>query len=189
METIRLARHVFYVDAIQVTEENMPAVAEWCGGRIQATDPKNGLRRYIKVDVPRAHHENQTKAFVGDWVLSNGMGFKVYKDGPLFKDFHRVDEEPCGLTQWTADHKPCVLGKFHRDQVALIGCRSLTDYQVVNEHYKEKLNVMAENYKSFGGPHPETAGYREMFDHTGGVQTPFTALDADMGPGMTESCA
>ena len=91
---VRLARRVFYVDAIQVTDQNMDTVAGWCGGKIGTITTKDSSTRCIKVDVPRAQNDRQRMAFIGDWILSNGAGFKVYQNRALFKDFHRVVEEP-----------------------------------------------------------------------------------------------
>ena len=67
----------FTVEAIRLTPENMTAVAKWCGGQIR-TSGKRGIQKYIKVDVKRALTDRQTMAYVGDWVLRAGSGFKVY---------------------------------------------------------------------------------------------------------------
>jgi hypothetical protein len=83
ISTSRYARKPFYVDAIQVTAENMEEVAAWCLGEIRQfeTEPSElGSRtnNYIKVRVHRPMNERQTKAYVGDWVLYAGTGYKVY---------------------------------------------------------------------------------------------------------------
>jgi hypothetical protein len=67
----------FTVEAIRLTPENLTAVAEWCGGQVR-TSGKRGIQKYIKVDVKRALNDRQTMAYVGDWVLRAGSGFKVY---------------------------------------------------------------------------------------------------------------
>lgn len=175
LQTVTLVRRVFYITAVQVGPENEAAVAEWCGGEIHATTPEHGLRRYIKVDVPGAKSKNQTMAFHGDWVLSNGKGFKVYTTEALWRDFHFTKEEPCGRSKYTADKEPCVLGKGHRHTAALIGCRSLQDYRVVDQDYTK--NLAQEVIKT------------DQFDRTGAVKFPASALDADMGPGLKEPCA
>lgn len=66
-----------YVMAVQVTEENMEAVSEWCGGFIRG----NGQYRHIKVAVHKPMNVQQTKAHVGSWVLKTD----AVKDRPKFK--------------------------------------------------------------------------------------------------------
>lgn len=78
LKTDKFARKPFYVDAIQVTGENMEAVAEWCQGNVVKAEPPKAS--YIKVRVHRPMTPRQTQAFVGDWVLYAGTGFKVYND-------------------------------------------------------------------------------------------------------------
>jgi len=90
IETNKFARKPFYVDAVQVTSENMAEVAEWCQGDVITSDtPPNGT--HIKVRVHRPLTERQTKAFVGDWVLYAGTGFKVYTDKAFEKSFEGAE--------------------------------------------------------------------------------------------------
>lgn len=71
-------RKPFTVEAVQVTPQNLEEVAKWCGGEI-ITERRGGREvKYIKVDVSRPMTERQTKAFVEDWVLKAGTGFKCY---------------------------------------------------------------------------------------------------------------
>lgn len=83
-------RKPFFVEAVQVTEENIEAIAEWCNGRITATkgDEDN---RYIKVHVKNPMTARQTKAFVNDWVLRSGDSFKVYKHESFLKVFDKTE--------------------------------------------------------------------------------------------------
>lgn len=76
MKTEKYVRKPFDVDAVQVTAENMEEVAKWCKGKIETTEDTK--LPFIRVDVPRVLTEKQTKAFVGDWVLYAGSGFKIY---------------------------------------------------------------------------------------------------------------
>lgn len=87
VETTTYIRKPFEVEAVQVTEDNIGAVKEWCQGALDA-DP----RPFIKVKVARALNERQTKAYPGDWVLYAGTGFKVYTE----KAFHRTFEVAVG---------------------------------------------------------------------------------------------
>lgn len=84
LKTDKFARKPLYVDAIQVTDENMEAVAEWCQGDVVKTEAPKA--NYIKVRVHRPMTPRQTQAFVGDWVLYAGKGFKVYND-KAFKNY------------------------------------------------------------------------------------------------------
>lgn len=93
----KFSRRPFVVEAVQVTEENFEAVAEWCGGSIvrvqepvQTTIPDLGTsteRRFISVEVSRPLSRRQTEAYVGDWVLYASRGFKVYANRPFMKNF------------------------------------------------------------------------------------------------------
>jgi hypothetical protein len=54
-----------YVDAVQVTETNAVAVAEWAGGHL-ARDPQTGK---LLVRLP----QSKIPACVGDWVVRDHM--------------------------------------------------------------------------------------------------------------------
>ena len=86
-------RKPFFVEAVQVTEENIEAIAEWCKGRLTPIkDEGDGSNaRFIKVNVKNPMTARQTKAFVGDWVLRSGDSFKVYKHESFFKVFNKTD--------------------------------------------------------------------------------------------------
>jgi hypothetical protein len=91
METQKFQKKPLIVEAIQVDEGNFLEVANWSQGTIRnvdgsevftelTDDPMPSSGRYIHVRVLNPMHDRQTKAFVGDWVLYAGRGFKVYKD-------------------------------------------------------------------------------------------------------------
>ena len=90
MKTSRYVRKPFYVDAVQVTKENMEEVAKWCGGDIQ--HDLNGIG-FIKALQHRSKTIPKTRAFVGDWVLSSKIGFRVYTNGAFEKSFEDSDGE------------------------------------------------------------------------------------------------
>lgn len=74
-------RKTFSVEAIQVTEDNMDAVANWCQGKVLANRGESGegnARFFVKVPVKRPLNDRQSRAYVGDWVLEARSGFKVY---------------------------------------------------------------------------------------------------------------
>ena len=99
----RFMRRTFDVDAVQVTEENFDAVAEWCGGKIvtvkdAVSENKLDLgtfdgQTHISIDVARPLTRRQTEAYVGDWVLYANKGFKVYTNRPFVKNFVERNEE------------------------------------------------------------------------------------------------
>lgn len=82
--TSRFVRNPFYVDAVQVTEENIADVSEWVKGPINTS---NEGKKFVKVKVKRFFNPRQTQAFVGDWVLFAGDGFKVYTEEAFKKTF------------------------------------------------------------------------------------------------------
>ena len=90
IDTAIYIRKPFEVEAVEVTEENIEAVKEWCQGNLQTEE--NG-KRFIKVRVARALNERQTKAYPGDWVLYAGTGFKVYTPKAFLKTFVPKDGE------------------------------------------------------------------------------------------------
>lgn len=93
MQTAVYARKSFNVEAVQVTQENIEEVANWCGGQIK--ENRDGAP-YIKIDVKRALNERQRRAYLGDWVLlrQDGDTFKVYDDKAFGKCFDAVNEAP-----------------------------------------------------------------------------------------------
>lgn len=86
LKTHKFARKPFYVDAVRVSEANIEEVAKWCEGSIET----NSEGRFISVQVHRPMNERQTQAFVGDWVLYAGTGFKVYTPKAFDKSFEKV---------------------------------------------------------------------------------------------------
>jgi hypothetical protein len=91
----KFARKPFVVDAFQVTEENAEAVAKWCLGEVRKTrQGDNGeFVLYVKVRVLRPLNERQTKAYIGDWVLHSGAGFKVYTGKAFESTFERAHDD------------------------------------------------------------------------------------------------
>jgi hypothetical protein len=74
-----------YVNAVQVTPDNMQQVANWCGGQILNQPADN--RPYILVEVVRPLKSRQGQAFAGDWVLETAVGWKVYFDKAFKRDY------------------------------------------------------------------------------------------------------
>lgn len=97
LETNKFVRKPFYVDAVQVTSDNIGQVARWCSGKIKEAKPDKDVEqgrvpeKYIEVNVYRPMTDRQKMAFVGDWVLFAGKGYKVYTDVAFQKSFELID--------------------------------------------------------------------------------------------------
>lgn len=78
---LTFVRKSFPIEAIQVTTENMSAVAEWCGGELV----QDGS--HIKLNIKNPQSERLTRAFSGDWVTRSGRNHKIYEDGPFKRTF------------------------------------------------------------------------------------------------------
>lgn len=96
MKTEQYLRNPLYVEAVQVTEENFVEVANWCDGVIanNSAEPMfgrevNPSKQHIQVNVNNPITARQTKAYVGDWVLANPRGFKVYTDKAFQTNFEK----------------------------------------------------------------------------------------------------
>lgn len=89
METRTCRRKPIIVEEVQVTEQNMAEVAEWCGGEIRTNE--NTGDKFIKVRVSFPRSDRQTEAYLGDHVLKFN-GFKVYQDEPFNKMWEPLDE-------------------------------------------------------------------------------------------------
>lgn len=87
MKTHKFARKPFYIDAVRVSEANISEIAEWCGGDVHCGED---AEQFVKVKVHRPLTERQTQAFIGDWVLFSGNGFKVYTSKAFDKSFEKV---------------------------------------------------------------------------------------------------
>jgi hypothetical protein len=87
MKTHKFARKPFYVDAVRISEANIEEVAQWCEGSVELTEDG---QKHVKVKVHRPLTDRQTQAFVGDWVLFAGTGFKVYTPKAFDKSFEKV---------------------------------------------------------------------------------------------------
>lgn len=91
MKTDKFARKPFLVDAVRVTSTNMVEAATWCGGVVKDETRGNRTVQYIYIEnIPNAKSERQKKAYVGDYLLQAGKGFKCYTP----KAFDDCFEEP-----------------------------------------------------------------------------------------------
>ena len=95
--TNKFVRKPFYVDAVQVTSANIEDVAKWCGGTVKESKPDKDIEngrvpeKFIQVTVYRPMSDRQKMAFVNDWVLFAGKGYKVYTNPAFQKTFELID--------------------------------------------------------------------------------------------------
>lgn len=81
-------RRPFEVQAIQVTAQNMAAVARWCGGKIAKTRTEVN---FIDVPTVKEKHPSHGRAFVGSWVVTGREGtFSTYSDKTFQRTFEQV---------------------------------------------------------------------------------------------------
>lgn len=117
------SRKSFPVDAVRVTVENLAEVAEWCNGEIHedtTSDNPTFHPQYVKVRVQNPLTPRQTQAYVGDWVLYAGKGYKVYTNKAFIKSFTLIeknDPEPMVANVFQdSDNAPLMPG----DEVASV---------------------------------------------------------------------
>lgn len=89
METEKYLRKPFEVEAVQVTAANIDEVAQWCKGEVK----EQNTNKYIKVEVARTINERQTMAFISDWILFAGTGYKVYTAKAFARHFTKVEDQ------------------------------------------------------------------------------------------------
>ena len=82
MNLEKFIRRAFPVEGVQVTAENMEEVAKWAGGTIhlKPQSKQHPAAKYIHIEVVQPRNVGQTMAFVGNWVLKLGTGFKIYTE-------------------------------------------------------------------------------------------------------------
>lgn len=93
LETVKYVRKPFYIDAVQVTAENLADVAKWADGDVRSDENA----KYIHVRVHRPINDRQSKAYVGDWVLYAGTGFKVYTPKAFAQSFELAPDDAVPL--------------------------------------------------------------------------------------------
>ena len=106
MKTHKFARKTFYVDAVRVSEANLEEVAQWCSGTVKTDETGHS---FLSVEVHRPLTERQTQAYIGDWVLFAGSGYKVYTPKAFDKSFEKVKtltKEQADAAGITVPHEP-----------------------------------------------------------------------------------
>ncbi len=88
IQTTTYNRKPLTVEAVQVTDDNKEAIAEWCGGKILPHE-HNG-KMFVEIQVLHPLHKKQTRAFTSDWVLKSGQGYKIYSENAFLKGFEKA---------------------------------------------------------------------------------------------------
>lgn len=92
LQTQRFVRKPLFVDAVQVTNENIHEVAKWCQSDVRLERTRKGEAKFIKVRVIGAKNERVTKAYPGDWVLYAGTSYRVYPEKAFHSAFDPATE-------------------------------------------------------------------------------------------------
>ena len=94
MKILRYVHKPMFVDAVQVSRDNIEEVAKWCNGFVTEGMKHNKAveSKCIKVEVLRPQNPRQTLAFYGDWVLKMESGWKVYTTKAFHDTFDNVPE-------------------------------------------------------------------------------------------------
>lgn len=159
IQTEKYVRKPFYVEAIRVTEENFSEVATWCNGEIREDD-KGG--RYIHVRVHRPLNPRQTQAYIGDWVLYSGNGYKVYVDKSFEKSFTSV---------WEDEKRPSFISPRHAMETIHNAAQPVqTAGEIVAELDAEvavspgQLNLLDDNREQLGDDELQAMGLPRSID-------------------------
>lgn len=86
IETFFYIRKPLVVEAVQVTEENLYEVAQWCGGDVKTLQGE----RIIEVSVLHPSTKAQTIARPGMWVLRSDQGYKIFNDRAFTRGFDKA---------------------------------------------------------------------------------------------------
>ncbi len=93
VKTKLFSRKPFFVRAKQMTPDNLAEIAEWCGGTLASKDVRGSKIQYVTVPVIRPRNPREQEAYIGDWVVAAGTGFKVYSNRAFIRDFDPVNVE------------------------------------------------------------------------------------------------
>jgi hypothetical protein len=76
--TSRWVRKNSNVEAVRLNRAEIHKIAFWCGGAIRATDA-GGREGALYILLPfKSNYNKPNRAFMGDWILKDDDGFKVY---------------------------------------------------------------------------------------------------------------
>jgi hypothetical protein len=73
--------HNKIADAKCVVLEDIEGIAKWCEGEIGVSHEVGGEgQTYIQVDVKHLPPGPLNRAYVGDWIITNEIGYKILSD-------------------------------------------------------------------------------------------------------------
>lgn len=120
-------RKTYAVKAVQVTDENMLTVAEWCGGSVKGIVTQGDSRMYV--EVPVGKNAKTSQAEVKDWVImipkagkNQRDAFAIYNEWAFGRAFAAKPELVVAKDNYDK--------KFWRGQQAGV---SFTDEQVIEQ--------------------------------------------------------
>lgn len=84
----------FYVEAFQVTPQNMKDLARWCGGDIHETPERDNQNRLTGnmlrfIATNKNPNDRQARAFAGDWIVQKmpRNRFKVFSHAQFIRNY------------------------------------------------------------------------------------------------------
>jgi hypothetical protein len=95
---LRYVRKNANIEAARVNLAELSKIRDWCDGSILASDASENAGRslFIEIKLPRQlRAKKRSRAYVGDWIVKDDEGFKVYSDdefrvfSPAIKDEDR----------------------------------------------------------------------------------------------------
>lgn len=69
-----------YVEAVQVTEENLEGIAKWLGFDIRISTAGGEEQQFIAIPESARTRTKRGRAFVGDWIIKEGSRIKALTD-------------------------------------------------------------------------------------------------------------
>lgn len=90
LEVREFTRRSFPVQAVEVTEENLKEVAQWCGGKVKTFHGETYIHVPVKMPNNPYKSPNPFKAFIGYRVLKSETGFRVYRPDAFEAAFEPV---------------------------------------------------------------------------------------------------
>lgn len=93
LEILYFERRMFQVKAVQITEENIDAVARWCNGiiGIKFDARKDEFVEYIELTIQVNKNPQLAKAYFGQWITHN-RSWRIYKPEVFEATFSPVDQ-------------------------------------------------------------------------------------------------
>jgi hypothetical protein len=93
--TSRWVRKNSNVEAVRLNRAEIHKIAFWCGGTIMATD--SGGREgagTLFIQLPfKSNYNKPNRAFMGDWILKDDDGFKIYSHEAFQNVFLKAEKD------------------------------------------------------------------------------------------------